>query len=201
MNFTNRKIIDISPLISKNIAVFPGDVSFELNTSLDFKKDNHLKLSSMNSTLHLGAHADAPNHYHKNGIGIDQVDLNKYMGPCQVLELHNFDIEEVKTARVLFKTNSFPNPNHWNPDFQALTSEIIQKLHSTGVILVGIDTPSVDPADSKELNTHNAIYKCDMSILEGLLLTDVACDFYDLVALPLKIQEADASPVRAILLK
>ena len=133
-----------------------------------------------------------------------------YLGECQVIDvdiargerIKSNDLKQkVKSSRVLLKTNSFPDPDHWNGDFNACSSELIEYLHALGVILVGIDTPSVDPSDDKILESHNAIYKSQMAILEGIILNNAEAGHYQLVALPLPIQEADASPVRAILLK
>ena len=208
MLFHGKKVIDITPVISDQIAVFPGDTKFSRNEVLSFKNGNNLVLSSINSTVHLGAHTDAPSHYHPDGQSMEGVSLDPYLGPCQVIEVNkkvsritpkDFD-DEITSERVLFKTNSYPNPNHWNGDFSALSPELIEHLAKKSVILVGIDTPSVDPADDKELLTHNAIYKNHMAILEGIVLTNVKPGRYDLIALPLPIKEADASPVRAILI-
>ena len=73
-----KDLIDISPLISEEMAVFPGDIRFKRNVSLSFDKGDHLELSSVTSTLHIGSHADAPIHYHKDGEGIDSRDLDIY---------------------------------------------------------------------------------------------------------------------------
>ena len=204
-------LIDISPTISPRIAVYPGDKKFSLTTSLDFSKGDNLKLSSIEGTLHLGAHTDAPNHYHRDGCGISERGLDIYYGDCQVIKatpkngvrLHPEDLgdTEITAPRVLFCTNSFPNPDQWNGDFVALSPELVDYLAAKKVCLVGIDTPSVDPADSKELESHQAIYSHDMAILEGIVLTDCEEGLYKLIALPLKLEDADASPVRAVLEK
>ena len=200
MMLENKRIYDISPTISKDLAVFPGDCPFSREVVMDFPKGDHLALSNMRSTLHIGAHADAPNHYKNGAPGISERDLSYYMGDCQVLELRE-DLEyKIEAKRVLFKTGSFPDPKVWNNDFKALNPELISFLHGKGVITVGIDTPSVDKSDSKNLETHKMIAKYDMAILEGLILDKVSQGTYQLIALPLKIQDADASPVRAILL-
>ncbi len=209
MNLEGRKTIDITPVITEDIAVFPGDTEFQRNELLSFKNGNNLVLSSITTTVHLGAHTDAPSHYHSQGKTMEGRELSYYMGGCQVIEIShkterilpsNIE-EEVTEKRVLFKTGSFPNPNKWNDDFTALSPELIEFLHSKGVCLVGIDTPSVDPANDKELLTHNAIYKADMAILEGIILSKVKPGRYDLIALPLPLAGADASPVRAVLLE
>lgn len=207
----NREIIDITPVISPEIAVFPGDTQFQRKELLSFEKGHNLVLSSIESTVHLGAHTDAPSHYHKDGRTIEQQDLSVYMGRAQVIEVtaqrgeritcaHLKD-HKIKAPRVLLKTNSFPDPNNWNNDFNSLDSELIDFLNGQKVILIGIDTPSVDPANDKELISHNKIFNYGLAILEGIVLTDVTPGLYDLIALPLPIKGCDASPVRAVLLK
>ena len=207
---SNLKIFDISPEISPNIAIFPGDTQFSRSELMSTKKGEHLTLSSINTTVHLGAHTDAPNHYHQDGCDIASRELDYYIGECQVVEIQiprnnrilPSDIKtEITAPRVLFKTSSFPDPNKWNNDFNALSSELVEFLAQKSVKLIGIDTPSVDLADDKELEAHLAIYKNDMAILEGIILSDVKPGNYKLIAPPLKIKDADASPVRAILLK
>lgn len=202
------KIIDISPLISSKIAVFPGDVPFSRKVCMDMQEGDHLTLSSMNSTLHLGAHADGPNHYKEDGVGIDQRDLSIYWGHCQIvrvqgredLRIYPEDLSsEIHSKRVLFRTDSFPDPDHWNDDFHALSAPLIEFLAEQGVVLVGIDTPSIDPSTSKDLPSHMAVARHDLAILEGLVLKDVQEGFYELCALPLKIENADSGPVRAAL--
>jgi arylformamidase len=100
----------------------------------------------------------------------------------------------------LLATGSFPNPEKWNSDFAALSPELVTYLHKQGVRLVGIDTPSIDPENSKALESHQAVADCDLAILEGIVLDKVPDGLYTLLALPLKIEGADASPVRAVLL-
>lgn len=197
-------------MISPQLAVFPGDTSFSREEVLSFDKGHNLVLSSINSTVHLGAHTDAPSHYHKDGVTMEKVSLNPYLGQCQVIEVsteqgHRIlpdDLKQVVTQkRVLFKTNSYPDPNSWNADFNSCSQKLIEHLNAKGVILVGIDTPSVDPSNDKDLESHNSIFKNKMAILEGIVLTNVEPGSYQLIALPLPIESADASPVRAILIK
>jgi arylformamidase len=106
---------------------------------------------------------------------------------------------DVRAARLLLATGTFPDPTTFNQDFAALSAELVEFLHARGVRLVGIDTPSVDTFDSRELPTHKAFLRFDMAILEGLALADVPEGLYELIALPLKLVGFDASPVRAVL--
>lgn len=206
MNVTGP-YIDISPVLRKGIAVFPGDTAFSRTINMSFESGQHLDLSDIRTTLHVGAHTDAPSHYHGKGKTIDQRDLSIYMGPCQVIKvkatsrIRPSDLNvEINAPRILFRTDSFTNPDVWHNDFSALSSELINFLKAKGVVLVGIDTPSVDPATDKTLESHKAIYENDMGILEGIILSHVEPGSYQLIALPLKIEGGDASPVRAILL-
>jgi arylformamidase len=203
-------LIDISPVLSPEIAVWPGDVPFARDVALDMKEGANLTLSSITSTLHLGAHTDAPNHYDRDGEDMAARPLDRYFGPAQVIEVKVArgarilpgDLTAAITApRVLLKTGTYPDPRHFNEDFAALSPELVDHLAGEGVSLVGIDTPSVDLCADKVLLSHAAIARHDMAILEGIVLTDVAPGAYTLIALPLKLAGCDASPVRAALLE
>lgn len=206
-------ILDISPRIDSELAVWPGDVPFQRRVSMSLETGDHLGLSSIHSTVHLGAHADAPNHYQKGGAGIGERSLHYYYGPCQVMDLTGGEApaqrrltpdhlnQSVAAPRVLLKTDSFPDPKHYNTDFWALSPQLVEFFHQAEVILVGLDTPSVDPFEDQELRSHQAIAAADMAILEGLCLQSVPAGLYTLCAFPLKLAGADASPVRAVLLQ
>jgi arylformamidase len=116
----------------------------------------------------------------------------------RILPSH-LDGKRIAAPRVLFRTGTFPDPSHWNDDFASLSLELVDALHDRGVILIGIDTPSVDPFDSKPLEAHHALAQHAMANLEGLVLDGVGEGEYELIALPLRIVGGDASPVRAVL--
>jgi arylformamidase len=202
------RLIDISPLVSPRIAVWPGDVTYKHNISLDLKRGDNLTLGSMQTTFHTGAHADAPSHYGADLPSIAERDLGLYYGRCQVVRVQiapgsrivAADLDVPITApRLLLRTDSFRDPEHFTTDFNALSPELIDDLHRAGVRLVGIDTPSVDLFDDAVLESHQALARHDMANLEGLVLSHVSPGFYTLIALPLRLQGADASPVRAAL--
>jgi len=100
--------------------------------------------------------------------------------------------------RVLVRTCATA-PTTWSPGFAAFAPETIAWLASRGVRLVGIDSQSVDPADSKTLDSHMQLLAHDLRVLENLVLNDVPAGDYELIALPLKLTTACASPVRAVL--
>ncbi len=203
-------LIDISPLVSPRIAVWPGDTPYQRRELCALAAGDNLDLSTIETTVHVGAHADAPSHYRAGLPGIAARPLGLYFGPCEVVHVPGCrgrrirpdDLPRAPRApRVLLRTDSVPDPERWNADFSALSPELIAWLHDThGVFLVGLDTPSVDPQDSKTLPAHQALADRDMAVLEGLVLGHVPEGRYTLSALPLKLEGADASPVRAALL-
>ena len=204
------RIHDITPLVSPRIAVWPGDVGFSREIALSIADGDNIDLSAIRTTVHLGAHTDAPSHYLAGGVGISERPLELYCGPCQVVTVSTArgqrisptDFQaEISAPRVLFRTGSYPDPDQFNEDFSSLSPELIDALAAQGVRLVGIDTPSIDPFSSKDLPSHAAVARNDMAILEGGVLRDVPDGVYTLVALPLKLEGADASPGRAVLLE
>jgi arylformamidase len=203
------RIIDISPLVDPAINVWPGDTPYARNVNLDIAKGANITLSEIQTTVHVGAHADAPNHYRAGGEDISRRRLDLYIGHCNVVTVEHchgrrvvpgdVDLAGVSTPRVLLRTRTFPDPRHWNNDFASVSPDLVDALHQRGVKLIGIDTPSVDPFDSKSLEAHQMFAQHDMAILEGLVLDAVQDGEYELIALPLRLKGADASPVRAIL--
>ncbi|TAH36358.1 MAG: hypothetical protein EYC70_11175 [Planctomycetota bacterium] len=201
------KILDISPRITPRIGVWPGDVPYSREVALAIGKGDNIGLSAVRSTVHLGAHTDAPIHYVAGGAGIADRPLELYYGPCQVVavslargeRIHPSHLRDrIQAPRVLFKTGSFPDPERFNTDFNSLSPELID--HLSTLRLVGIDTPSIDPFEDKVLESHQAVARHDMGILEGIVLTHVPPGHYTLIALPLALDGADASPVRAVLI-
>lgn len=201
-------LIDISPVIDADIAVWPGDTPYVRTINTDMAAGENLTLSDIRSTVHVGAHADAPSHYVAAGEDIASRSLEYYVGPCVVLHVggvrgRRIDPDDVRgkeiVPRVLLRTGSFPDPRAWNDDFASLSPELVDFLHERGVITIGIDTPSVDPMESKALEAHQALARHDMANLEGLVLDHVEEGRYELIALPLRLAGADGSPVRAVL--
>lgn len=202
-------LIDISPVVDASIGVWPGDTPFARNVNVDMGAGANLTLSDIRTTLHVGAHSDAPSHYLASGEDIASRSLEYFVGRCNVLRVavgrgerivpRHIEGKTIDAPRVLFCTGTFPDPYAWNDDFASLSPELIDELHGRGVILVGIDTPSVDPFASKLLEAHQALAGYDMSNLEGLVLDHVVEGAYELLALPLRIRGGDASPVRAVL--
>ncbi len=201
-------LYDISPPVTSQLAVWPGDTPPRREVLLDMKQGDNLTLSTLHATVHLGAHVDAPSHYGTDAPSVEAWPVARFVGPCEVLRVSvgrgarigpEVLPEQVRAPRMLLATNTFPDPSRFNEDFAGLAPELVEELGNRGVTLVGIDTPSVDLFSSQDLEAHVACLRHDVAILEGLVLDGVPVGTYELIALPLKLVGFDASPVRAVL--
>ncbi len=204
------RIFDITAPLSPRLAVWPGDVPFSRDIQIHQEGGHFSEVSSIHTTLHAGTHADAPSHVVQGGQTIDALELSPFLGPCQVIEvglppgariLPSHLKEPVRAPRVLFKTASYPDPQVFTQAFNALSPELVHHLGDQGCVLLGLDTPSVDPFDSERLESHHALFERGLRCLEGLCLKEVPPGLYTLIALPLRIQGGDGSPVRAVLVE
>ena len=202
------RLWDISPPICPETPAFPGDTGYSQRWNAQLGPGCPVNVSAITMSPHLGAHADAPLHYGTGADAIGQVDLDPYLGPCRVIHavsrgalITRAHLEHAAAAlppRVLVRT-CVKAPAKWSDQFSAFAPETIDWLAGLGVRLVGIDSQSVDPADSKTLDSHQQLLRHDMRVLENLVLDDIEAGDYELIALPLKLMDADASPVRAVL--
>ena len=203
-----KRIWDISPAVGPASPLFPGDTAYSQQWTAELGPGCPVNLSAITMSPHIGAHADAPLHYGAGAATIAEVDLDAYLGPCRVIHAigcgalvrpeHLAHAADDLPARVLVRTEARA-PTAWSPDFTAFAPETIGWLADRGVRLVGIDSQSVDPADSKTLDSHHQLLLRNVRVLENLVLDAVQAGDYELIALPLKLALADASPVRAVL--
>lgn len=208
---TEREIIDLTPAVTPQLGVWPGDTPLTREVLCDISRGDNITLSTLRGTVHLGAHADGPNHYGANAPGIGERPLRPYLGPCHVIDAPvargtrvqlsdlSVPLGAIRHPRVLLRTSTFPDATAWNEDFAGLSVALIEALAARGVLLIGLDTPSVDLFSSKDLEAHQAFLRHDVAILEGLVLSHVVPGEYELIATPLKLMGFDASPVRAVL--
>ena len=203
-----KKLWDISPPIAPDSPLFPGDTAYTQQWTATLAPGCPVNLSAITMSPHIGAHADAPLHYAAGAPTIGQVDLAPYLGPCRVI--HAIDCGPlVRPAHLAHAVDALPPrvlvrpcrqaPTAWASEFSAFAPATSAWLAGLGVRLIGIDSQSVDPADSKSLPSHQLLLRHDLRVLENLVLDEVAAGDYELIALPLKLTHADASPVRAVL--
>ena len=203
------RLWDISPPVHADAPVFPGDARYSSVWAARIAPGCPVNVSTLTLSPHTGAHADAPLHYDDAGAAIGALDLAPYLGHCRVIHAiaagplvtpaHLAHALRDLPPRVLVRTYLRAPVDHWDPALSAYAPETIEHLADLGVQLIGIDTASIDPADSKDLPSHQAVCRRGLRVLENLVLDDVPEGDYELIALPLKLTTADASPVRAVL--
>lgn len=204
-----KRIWDISPPVSAQSPVFPGDTPYRQQWTWQRSPQCPVNVSEIAMSPHVGAHADAPLHYADGAAAVGNLPLEPFLGPCRVIHAigcgplilpqHLAHAAEDMPARVLVRTAQHAAVHWWTDDFSAYAPQTIEWLAGLGVQLIGIDTPSIDPASSKTLDSHQTILRRDMRLLENLVLDAVEPGDYELIALPLALVQADASPVRAVL--
>ena len=199
-----RSLWDISPSVSTRAPVFPGDTPFQV---LWNERINDGAVY-MTYQWWMGAHVDAPMHLDSGAVDVATLRLERFIGRCRVIDLSGADTtepvsrEELSSAcfheRVLIKTRRTA-PERWTEDFRSVSPGAVRMLLESGVMLIGLDTPSIDPADSTLLLSHRVALQGGISIIENLDLSQVEAGDYELIALPLKLEGVEASPVRAVL--
>ena len=206
----SQRLWDISPPVREASPVFPGDTPYRQQWSAQIAPGCPVNVSAITLSPHVGAHADAPLHYDPLGVAVGELDLSPYLGPCRVIhaigrgplvewEHIAHAIDAALPPRVLVRTYDKAPVERWDAALPAYAPATIERLAALGVKLVGIDTASIDPAESKSLDSHQVIRRLNLRVLENLVLDEVAEGDYELIALPLKLMTADASPVRAVL--
>jgi arylformamidase len=189
--------------------VWPGDTIFAAEPKWTYGPGCPVNVSAFRMSTHSGAHADAPLHYDPDGADIAQVDLEPYIGPARVIDARGWGrtvtaarllpLLDGAPPRILLRTYDLFPRQAWDSAFAVIDPRAIDLLADRGVVLIGLDSPSLDSEDSKTMDAHLAVKRADMRILEGLVLDDIPPGDYELIALPLPLQGLDASPVRAIL--
>ena len=204
-----RSLWDISPPVEAASPVFPGDTPYRQQWSAQIGPGCPVNVSALTLSPHVGAHADAPLHYDPQGAAAGALDLAPFLGPCRVIHAigvrplilwqHLEHAVQQLPPRVLVRTYQRAPIDRWDPALPAFAPETVERLFEAGVRLIGIDSASIDPADSKPLASHQVIRRRGLRVLENLVLDEVPEGDYELIALPLKLTQADASPVRAVL--
>ncbi|WIY63497.1 arylformamidase [Bacillus arachidis] len=200
--------IDISQPLNNDIATWPGDTPFSYEVSWSKEQSGSVNVGKLTMSIHTGTHIDAPFHFDNNGKRVLDLDVNVYVGKARIIdvsgiesigakELEKFPLDGIE--RLLLRTSSHGNAQEFPQVIPYLRADIAPFLSKKGIRLIGVDVPSVDPLDDKELATHHQLFKHGIHILENVVLDHVQDGDYELIALPLALTDADGSPVRAVL--
>ena len=202
-----RRLWDISPPVQPGSPVFPGDAPYQQTWGATLSADCPVNVATLTLSPHTGGHADAPLHYSADGAAVGALDLEPFLGPCRVIHAIGcgplVTWQHLQHALHSCRTGCWcapmPPARRLDGALSAYAPDTVSRLADAGVQLIGIDTASIDPADSKALPSHQVIRARALRVLENLVLDDVPEGDYELIALPLKLMTADASPVRAVL--
>ncbi|PFL24532.1 arylformamidase [Bacillus cereus] len=200
--------IDISQPLNNDIATWPGDTPFSYEVSWSKENSGSVNVGKLTMSIHTGTHIDAPFHFDNDGKKVLDLDIDVYVGTARVIdvsglesigkkELESFNLEGVE--RLLLRTSSHGKANEFPDVIPHLRADIAPFLSEKGIRLIGVDVPSVDPLDDKELAAHHQLFKHGIHILENVVLDHVVDGDYELIALPLALTDADGSPVRAVI--
>ncbi|WP_332649302.1 cyclase family protein [Lysinibacillus sp. 54212] len=199
--------IDISQPLRSTTAVWPGDAPFSYRLVATLEADG-ANVGEMTASMHIGTHVDAPFHYKEDGVTIDRLSPELFIGEALVVDLrgheviyasHFADVDLTGVSRVLVKLRDEVEVDKFPVSYPIFDESVAEFLCDKGVKLIGVDTPSVDAVENVSLTMHNACAKYNLIIIENLLLQDVSSGLYDFIGLPLRVEGGDGSPIRAVL--
>ena len=195
--------------LSEKTASWPGDTPFHYEVAWSKEESGSVNVGKIETSTHIGTHIDAPFHFTDDGKKVNELQLERYVSKAVVIDCSNKDqisAEDIMSylnyegvTTVLFKTLHWKDRTKFPDTIPTMNEELPLQLAKKGISLIGVDLPSVDQIDSKELTIHHLLSKHDIWILEGIVVDHVRPGFYELIALPLSIEGADGSPVRAVL--
>jgi arylformamidase len=203
-------LYDITRTIHPRLQVWPGDAPFSLQTQLRISDGASVNLTTLTLSAHTGSHADAYFHYEADGAHPATMPLSHYLGAARVVSVSKRDgallpsdfpagtLDGVQRLLIHSWVSDLED-DQWPGVIPYLSIELIEHLAAQGTVLIGLDSPSVDHFDSKDLPCHHALYRNGMVNLESLCLRGVPDGDYELIALPLRVDLACGSPVRAVL--
>jgi arylformamidase len=204
------RIHDISQPLGIDTATWPGDRTVEIDWTMRIDRGDAVNVAALTTSVHAGTHVDGFMHVTRDGESAGRMRLDAYVGPCIVVDVQGVHevamdavahLEPGSLQRILFRTRRAVDATTFPEPFAPIAPALAKWLADAGVRLVGTDAPSVDPVDSKTLDAHHALVAGRVAILENVVLSDVAPGEYTLIALPLRLVEADSSPVRAVLIE
>jgi arylformamidase len=201
-----RRLYDLSRPLTATTACWPGDVPFSFRLGWRIRDGATVNVGAIETSVHTATHCDAPFHYDNAGPTMDRLPIETFVGPTWIADVRGcdrwrdrlVDLDFAATSRVLFRTGGWPDTSQFPVKVPVMERDLPDWLGDRGVVLVGVDLPSVDPLDSKTLDIHHALGRRGIVIVEGLWLDEVPAGRYELIAPPLRIEGADGSPLRAV---
>ncbi len=210
------EIFDVTVPFSSDLPVWPGDPAVSVEPARRIAAGGNCNVSEIRCSSHVGTHVDPPWHFDDQGARLNEVPIERWIGPCLVVAMPD-DVRRIEpaqleraaiphgTERLLFRTS---NARLWRPgklafdeSYVALTPAAARWVVEHGIRLVGIDYLSIEVFDDVDHATHRILLSHGVLIVEGLDLTDVAPGPYQLICLPLKLAAGDGAPARVLLVR
>lgn len=197
--------IDITQTLDERIASWPEDTPFHYSLPVTKAKSGSVNIGKIETSTHIGTHIDAPFHFDDEGIKVDELNIDRYIGDAAVIEVmdkkeitaEDLKVSDISGTILLIKTKREADREYFPSEVPVLSADAVDYIARIGVQLFGVDVLSVDDIDSKTLDIHHKLHQNDIMIIENVVLEEVKPGLYDFIALPLKIKDADGSPVRA----
>ena len=210
------QIFDVSRALANDLAPWPGDTPFHFELKWKMTDGATVNVGAVEMGVHNGTHADAPFHFQPGADTIEKMPLEIYLGDAVVVDLTGlFEIDKTRqiaiadletcadamedAPRLLLKTGIWKDSKVFPDRIPVIAPDVPEWLRTRKVKLIGLDLPSVDPIDAKQLANHHALAAAGIAIVESLDLSEVEAGIYHFSALPLRISGGDAGPVRAVL--
>lgn len=201
-------LLDVSRPVAARSEPWPGDTPFQPGMTWTLR-EHGVNVGQFHTTTHMGTHVDAPWHFLEDGATVDRLPLDAFVGPARVIDARGARERILPTeailaqldgvARALFRTRDRVDPYRFDRDFAGLDPGLADELVRRGVRLFGTDAPSTDAWHQSGFPSHRALARAGCMIVEWLDLGQAAPGDYELIALPLRLEGLDASPVRAVL--
>jgi arylformamidase len=205
------RYFDITLPISEQMVTYPDDPAVRIRSHSSIADGGDANVSELSFGSHTGTHLDAAHHFVDGGQTVDEIPLERLIGPARVVRIPDhvsaIGEKELRGAgaegawRLLLSTRNrgLLRRSEFVRDFAYLTPDGANYLADSGVCLVGIDYLSIEAFDADEPRAHRILLEREVVVVEGLVLEDVPPGEYELLCLPLKIAGLDGAPLRAVL--
>src|SRR5678815_450920 len=203
------KLYDISLTLSPETVHWVTGTPLELIERKRMRRGDNNNSSSIHTSVHAGTHVDAPFHFVPDGVTIESLPLETFIGPARVCAVQpgtHITAADVAKAglqgetRVLFKTRNSDllKKGEYDPSFAPFSVDGAKALVDLGVKLVGLDYLSAAGA-AEQVPVHRAFLDRGVILLEGVDLSAVPSGRYELFCPPVKLAGSDGAPCRAVL--
>lgn len=205
-----RIIYDISLTIHPGMVTWPGDegVKSELITSI--KRGDLYNLSQLQMSAHNGTHVDAPLHFIDGAPGIDSIEPEIMLGKARLFQLpeveyidrsilESLDLEGVTRLLLGTANSKLLKLPEFSKNFVYVTEDAARYMVEIGIKLVGIDYLSIGYYRDREQVTHRVLLEAGVVIVEGIDLSGIPANDYELICLPIKLKDTDGAPARVLL--